>query len=81
MLRVGDLIPINGRQALVCFNGSMDGKHYINVCFEDNEEYKIFEVKPIEQGFDIIEVTDKEMLNTLTAIWVEEELNDFETNS
>lgn len=81
MLKIGDLININGRKALVCFNGQLYNQHYINVCFEDNDEYKVYQVIPVGEDYDIKAVTDKELLNSLTAIWVENELNNYENNS
>ena len=77
-MNVGDLIPINGRQALVCFTSELNDKLYINVCFEDNDEYKVYQVTPIDQEFSLKAVTDLELLKTLAAIWVDEELEAFE---
>lgn len=80
MLNVGDLIPINGRQALVCFTSEYKDRHYINVCFEDNDEYKVYEVKLVDQDLDLKAVTDVELLKSLSAIWVAQELEGFEAN-
>ena len=77
-MNVGDLIPINGRQALVCFTYELDDKFYINVCFEDNNEYKVYQVTQIDEEFSLKAVTDQGILKTLAAIWVDEELEAFE---
>lgn len=81
MLKVGDVIKINGRKALVCFTNEYREKNYINVCFEDNDEYKAYQVTPVGEDYDLKAVTDLELLNSLTAIWVAQELERYEATT
>ena len=71
---IGRNVKIEDRTGIICFTGKLNEKEYINVCFDDNDEYKVYEIKRDEKGSYLEPVTDNNVLSSLSAIWVEEEL-------
>lgn len=71
---IGRNVKIEDRTGIICFTSNFNGKDYINVCFDDNDEYKVYEIKRDEKGSYLEPVVDKSLLSSLSAIWIEEEL-------
>ncbi len=74
-MQVGRIIHINNREGIICFTGSLNGANYINVCFEDENEYKIYRVTKDGDDFILKQETNKETISSLMAIWASEELD------
>ena len=77
-MEIGQNITINNRHGIVCFKGNFNKTDYINVCFEDNNEYVTYKI--IKDGNDYLleKELDKNILSSLLAIWVNEELTQSE---
>ena len=78
MFEIGQELTINGKKGIICFNSEYNGKHYSNVFYEETNEYKPYEIIKDDQGYVLKAVTDLDLLNSLTAIWVAQELETFE---
>lgn len=77
-MQVGRYININNRRGIICFTGRLDGLDYINVCFEEENEYKIYRVTKDGDDFLLKQETNKDIVSSLLAIWASEELDTME---
>ena len=73
-MKIGQNITINNRKGIVCFTGNFNHTDYVNICFDDKNEYVTYRV--IKDGDDYLfeKETDKNTLSSLLAIWISEEL-------
>ena len=74
-MQVGRIININNREGIICFVGTLNGGNYINVCFEDENEYKIYRVTKDGDDFILNQETNRDVISSLLAIWASEELD------
>lgn len=72
---VGQNLTINNRKGIIVFTGNYNNIDYINVCFDDNNEYKTYRVTKDGDDFLLDLETDKNILSTLLAIWASEEID------
>mgnify|MGYP007069838232 CR=1 FL=1 len=77
MIEIGQNLNINNRRGVVCFTGNLNNTDYINVCFDDNNEYKIYKITKDGEDLILKAETDKNTISTLMAIWVSDELVSF----
>jgi hypothetical protein len=74
-MQVGRIININNREGIICFVGTLEGINYINVCFDDENEYKIYSVKKDGEDFILKSESNPNTIASLMAIWASEELD------
>lgn len=75
-MEIGRIITINNRKGIICFIGHYNDNDYINICFDDNNEYITYKVTKDEKDYLLEKETDKNILSTLLAIWANEELGE-----
>ena len=75
-MEIGRNITINNRKGIICFTANYNGTDYVNICFDDNNEYVIYKVTKEGEDYLFTRETDKNTMSSLLAIWVNEELGE-----
>ncbi len=73
-MEIGQNLNINNRHGIVCFKEQLNKIDYINVYFEDNNEYITYKITKDGNDYLLEKELDKNTLSSLLAIWVNEEL-------
>ena len=78
MIKVGDYLSIRGNEVYVCFECNYKGNNYICTALEtDKIIFEIYKYKEENDKLLVCKVEDEDELANVTAIFLEESIDEF----
>ncbi len=77
-LNDGDVIEVNGKQGIVCFNATIDGNNYICLAFENNGQiyYEICDYKYEDEKLLVARLVDPKEINIATKAFFDKGMDE-----
>lgn len=76
MLPIGQTLTLNGRDGIVCFDANYNNKYYVNINFDDDNDYKIYRVDKNGENLTFTLEKDEKTITDLITIWLADGMED-----